>query len=154
MPHSTPLISTIVVGLGLAFILGAIANRVRVSPLVGYILAGVIVGPFTPGFIADQALAHQLAEIGVILLMFGVGLHFSLQDLMSIRAIVIPGAMMQVTLSTLLGAGLGWALGWSVVGAVALGLALAVASTVVLMRSLQERRLADTDRGHWLLAVA
>src|SRR5580765_1745402 len=99
MDH-TPLISTIVAGLGLAFILGALANRVRVSPLVGYILAGVIVGPFTPGFIADQGLAQQLAEIGVILLMFGVGLHFSLKDLMSVRRIALPGAVAQIATAT------------------------------------------------------
>ena len=91
MPHHTPLIATIVVGLVLAFVLGAFANRLRISPIAGYLLAGVVVGPATPGFVADQALASQLAEIGVILLMFGVGLHFSLKDLMSVKAIAIPG---------------------------------------------------------------
>src|SRR5206468_4810029 len=99
MPHASPLIATIVGGIGLAFVLGTIANRLRISPLVGYLLAGVAVGPFTPGFVADAALAPQLAEIGVILLMFGVGLHFSLRDLLAIRAIVVPGAMAQVTAS-------------------------------------------------------
>jgi CPA2 family monovalent cation:H+ antiporter-2 len=155
MPHTSSLIATIVVGIGLAFILGTIANRLRISPLVGYLLAGVAVGPFTPGFIADQVLAPQLAEIGVILLMFGVGLHFSLKDLLTIRAVVIPGAIAQVTASAALGWTLAWLFGWSVVGAIAFGVALSVASTVVLMRSLQERHLVETDRGHivvgWLV---
>jgi CPA2 family monovalent cation:H+ antiporter-2 len=155
MPHASPLIATIVGGIGLAFILGTIANRLRISPLVGYLLAGVVAGPFTPGFVADGTLAPQLAEIGVILLMFGVGLHFSLKDLMAIRAIVIPGAILQVTASTLLGTALAWVLGWSGSGAVAFGVALSVASTVVLMRALQERHLVETDRGHivvgWLV---
>jgi CPA2 family monovalent cation:H+ antiporter-2 len=155
MHHTPSLIATIVAGIGLAFIFGTIANRLRVSPLVGYLLAGVVVGPFTPGFIADQVLAPQLAEIGVILLMFGVGLHFSLKDLLAIRAIVIPGAIVQVTASAALGWTLAWFLGASPVGAVAFGVALSVASTVVLMRALQERHLVETDRGHivvgWLV---
>src|SRR6187549_3867659 len=123
MPHSTPLISTIVVGLVLAFILGAIANRFRMPPLVGYLVAGVLVGPFTPGFVADGSLANQLSEIGVILLMFGVGLHFSLKDLLSVRAIAIPGAMVQIGGATLLGMGLGLALGWDVGAGLLFGLA-------------------------------
>ena len=155
MHHTPSLIATIVAGIGLAFIFGTIANRLRVSPLVGYLLAGVVVGPFTPGFIADQVLAPQLAEIGVILLMFGVGLHFSLKDLMAIRLIVVPGAIVQVTASAALGWTLAWFLGASPVGAVAFGVALSVASTVVLMRGLQERHLVETDRGHivvgWLV---
>src|ERR671931_595541 len=118
MPHESSLIATIVGGIGLAFILGTIANRLRISPLVGYLLAGVAVGPFTPGFTADQVLAPQLAEIGVILLMFGVGLHFSLKDLMAIRAIVIPGATAQVAASAALGWTLGWALGSTAIGGV------------------------------------
>src|SRR3954465_3494802 len=97
MQPQTPLIETVVAGLGLAFIFGVIAQRLRFSPLVGYLLAGVMLGPFTPGFVADQALAKQLAEIGVILLMFGVGLHFSLADLISVRAIAVPGAIGQIT---------------------------------------------------------
>ena len=96
MPHDTPLISTIVGGLVLAFILGAIANRLRLPPLVGYLVAGVLAGPHTPGFVADQSLAPELAEIGVILLMFGVGLHFSLKDLLSVRGIAVPGAIVQI----------------------------------------------------------
>ena len=108
MPHDTPLIATIVAGLGLAFVFGALANRFRIPPLVGYLLAGVLVGPYTPGFVADQHLAPELAEIGVILLMFGVGLHFSLKDLLSVRAIAVPGAIVQIAVATLLGCGLGW----------------------------------------------
>jgi monovalent cation:H+ antiporter-2, CPA2 family len=155
MHHTPSLIATIVAGIGLAFILGTIANRLRLSPLVGYLLAGVAVGPFTPGFTADQVLAPQLAEIGVILLMFGVGLHFLLKDLIAIRAIVIPGAIAQVAASAGLGWSLGWLLGASPIGAVVFGVALSVASTGVLMRALQERHLVDTDRGHivvgWLV---
>jgi monovalent cation:H+ antiporter-2, CPA2 family len=155
MPHHTPLISTIVVGLVLAFALGALAHRLRISPLVGYLLAGVLVGPFTPGYVADQGLANQLAEIGVILLMFGVGLHFSLNDLLSVRAIAIPGAVVQIASATLLGMLLAWWLGWSMGAGVVFGLALSVASTVVLLRALQERRLVETERGHiavgWLI---
>src|SRR3954452_9011073 len=114
MPHTSSLIATIVVGIGLAFILGTLANRLRISPLVGYLLAGVAVGPFTPGFIADQVLAPQLAAIGVILLMFGVGLHLSLKHLLASRAVVIRGAMAQVTASAALGWSLAWLFGWSV----------------------------------------
>ena len=99
-------------GLGLAFIFGTIANRFKIPPLVGYLLAGVLVGPHTPGFVADQALAHELAELGVILLMFGVGLHFSLKDLLSVRAIAIPGAIVQIGIATALGAALACMLGW------------------------------------------
>jgi CPA2 family monovalent cation:H+ antiporter-2 len=155
MPHDTPLIATIVVGLVLAFILGAIANRLRISPLVGYLLAGVLVGPKTPGFVADQALALELAEIGVILLMFGVGLHFSLKDLLSVKKIAIPGAVAQIAIATLMGMGLAWALGWSWGAGFVFGLALSVASTVVLLRALQERHLLETRRGRiavgWLI---
>jgi CPA2 family monovalent cation:H+ antiporter-2 len=155
MPHETPLIATIVAGLGLAFIFGALANRFRVPPLVGYLVAGVLVGPNTPGFVADQSLALELAEIGVILLMFGVGLHFSLKDLLSVRAIAVPGAIVQIAFATALGAGLAWALGWSIGAGLVFGLALSVASTVVLLRALQERRLIETERGRiavgWLI---
>jgi CPA2 family monovalent cation:H+ antiporter-2 len=155
MPHHTPLISTIVVGLVLAFAFGTLAHRFRLSPLIGYLLAGVLVGPFTPGDVADQGLANQLAEIGVILLMFGVGLHFSLKDLLSVRAIAIPGAVVQITSATLLGMGLAWLMGWNIGGGIVFGLALSVASTVVLLRALQERRLVETERGHiavgWLI---
>ncbi|HEX6094252.1 MAG TPA: cation:proton antiporter, partial [Dongiaceae bacterium] len=155
MLHHTPLIATIVVGIVLAFIFGAIAHRLKMSPLVGYLLAGVAVGPYTPGFVADQPLAAELAEIGVILLMFGVGMHFSLKDLLSVRAIAIPGAIAQIALATLLGLGLSWALGWSLGAGLVFGLALSVASTVVLLRALQDRKLIDTERGRiaigWLI---
>ncbi|GKQ54267.1 YbaL family putative K(+) efflux transporter [Bradyrhizobium sp. Ce-3] len=155
MPHDTPLIATVVAGLGLAFVFGTIAQRFRVPPLVGYLLAGVAVGPFTPGFVADQALATELAELGIILLMFGVGLHFSLNDLLSVRAIAVPGAIAQIAVATLMGLGLALLMGWTVGAGLVFGLALSVASTVVLLRALQERRLTDTERGKiavgWLI---
>ncbi|MBP0463654.1 Kef family K(+) transporter [Roseomonas sp. PWR1] len=153
--HQTPLIATIVVGLVLAFALGLLAQRLRVSPLVGYLLAGVAVGPFTPGFVADAALAAELAEIGVILLMFAVGLHFSWRDLVSVAAIAVPGAIVQIAVATALGLGLALLLGWSVPAGLVFGLALSVASTVVLIRALQERRIIDSERGRiavgWLV---
>ncbi|MEJ5024512.1 YbaL family putative K(+) efflux transporter [Brucella anthropi] len=155
MPHDTPLIATIVIGLCLAFIFGAIATRLKISPLVGYLLAGVIAGPHTPGFVADQDLILQLAEIGVILLMFGVGLHFSLKDLLSVKAIAVPGALAQIAAAAALGTGLGLALGWDVQAGLVFGLALSTASTVVLLRAMQERRLIDNERGRiavgWLI---
>jgi monovalent cation:H+ antiporter-2, CPA2 family len=155
MHHHTPLISTIVVGLVLAFVLGALANRFRISPLVGYLLAGVLIGPFTPGYVADQRLANDLAEIGIILLMFGIGLHFTLEDLLSVRAIAVPGAIAQIASATVLGMGLAYLLGWSAGAGLVFGLALSVASTVVLLRALQERRLVETERGRiaigWLV---
>ncbi|MGP9811625.1 YbaL family putative K(+) efflux transporter [Rhodopseudomonas sp. NSM] len=155
MEHNTPLISTIVAGLVLAFMFGVAAQRLRVSPLVGYLLAGVVIGPFTPGYVADQRLANELAEIGIILLMFGVGLHFSLKDLLSVRRIAIPGAVVQIGVATALGVGLGHTLGWTFGGGLVFGLALSVASTVVLLRALQERRLIDSNRGRiavgWLI---
>ncbi|MES2884801.1 MAG: YbaL family putative K(+) efflux transporter [Pseudomonadota bacterium] len=153
--HHTPLIATLVAGLVLAFVSGALAHRLKVSPLIGYLLAGVMVGPFTPGFVADQALANELAEIGVILLMFGVGLHFSMKDLLSVKAIAVPGAVVQIAVATLMGMGLAHWLGWSLMAGFVFGLALSVASTVVLLRALQERRLVDTQRGRiavgWLI---
>ncbi|WP_312166495.1 YbaL family putative K(+) efflux transporter [Phenylobacterium sp.] len=155
MPHHTPLIATIVAGLVAAFILGALAQRLRLSPLVGYLLAGVIVGPFTPGYVADQKIANELAEIGVILLMFGVGLHFSLKDLLAVRKIAVPGALAQMAVATILGIGLSAMLDWPLISGLVFGLALSVASTVVLLRALQERRLVQTERGKiavgWLI---
>jgi CPA2 family monovalent cation:H+ antiporter-2 len=155
MPHDTPLIATIAIGLALAFVFGLLAQRLRLPPIVGYLLAGVVVGPFTPGFVADQKLAVELAEIGVILLMFGVGLHFSLKDLLSVRVIAIPGAIGQIAVATLLGMGLAWFLGWSFGAGIIFGLALSVASTVVLLRALQERRQVETEKGKiavgWLI---
>jgi CPA2 family monovalent cation:H+ antiporter-2 len=153
--HHTPLIATIVSGLVLAFIFGAVANRLRTSPIVGYLLAGVMVGPFTPGFVADQALAPELAELGVILLMFGVGMHFSLKDLLSVKLIAVPGAIGQIAVATAMGLALGMALGWSVTEGIVFGLALSVASTVVLIRALEDRHLIETPRGRiavgWLI---
>jgi K+:H+ antiporter len=155
MPHESPLISTIVIALTLAFVLGALAHRFRLPPLVGYLVAGIALGPFTPGYVADQAIANQLAELGVILLMFGVGLHFSLEDLLSVRNIAIPGAVVQIVCATLLGMALAHWLGWSLGAGLVFGLALSVASTVVLLRALQERRLVETARGRiavgWLV---
>ncbi|WP_340265456.1 YbaL family putative K(+) efflux transporter [Sphingobium mellinum] len=155
MPHHTPLIGTIVAGLVVAFILGAIAHRLKLSPLVGYLLAGIVVGPFTPGFVADAGLANELAEIGVILLMFGVGLHFSLRDLLSVRNIAVPGALGQIAVATLMGMGLAHVMGWPLMGGLVFGLALSVASTVVLLRALQGANLVETDRGRiavgWLI---
>jgi CPA2 family monovalent cation:H+ antiporter-2 len=155
MPHHAPLIATLVGGLVLAFVLGALAHRLRVSPIVGYLLAGVLVGPSTPGFVADPELAGELAEIGVILLMFGVGLHFSLNDLLAVRAISVPGAILQMVFATLVGMGLASSFGWALGADLVFGLALSVASTVVLLRALQERRLIDTEQGRiavgWLI---
>ena len=155
MHHATPLITTIVGGLVLAFILGMIANKLRISPLVGYLLAGVLAGPFTPGFVADTKLAPELAELGVILLMFGVGLHFSLKDLMAVKSIAIPGAIAQIAVATLLGMALSTVLGWSLMTGIVFGLCLSTASTVVLLRALEERQLIDSQRGQiaigWLI---
>ncbi|MCA3639220.1 MAG: Kef family K(+) transporter [Methylobacterium sp.] len=155
MQHDTPLIATIAVGLGLAFVLGVVAQRFRLPPIVGYLMAGIMVGPFTPGFVADQKLAVELAEIGVILLMFGVGLHFSLKDLLSVRVIAVPGALGQIAVATLLGMGLAWTMGWGMGAGLVFGLALSVASTVVLLRALQERRQVETEKGRiavgWLI---
>ncbi len=155
MPHSTPLVATIVGAIVLAFLFGTLAQRLRVSPLVGYLLAGVLCGPFTPGFNADPELALELAEVGVILLMFGVGLHFSLADLLSVKAIAIPGAVLQIAVATLLGMGLAHLMGWGLGAGIVFGLALAVASTVVLLRALQEQRILETEKGRiavgWLI---
>jgi CPA2 family monovalent cation:H+ antiporter-2 len=155
MPHHTSLIAMLVFGFVLAFVLGALANRLRLSPLVGYLLAGVLAGPFTPGFVGDAEIAPQLAEIGVILLMFGVGLHFSLRDLMSVKNIAIPGAVAQIAVATVLGWGLSQLMGWTHVQGLVFGFSLATASTVVLLRAMEERRLLDTRRGKiavgWLI---
>ena len=147
MPHATPLIALISLGVVLAFIAGSAAQRFRLSPLVGYLFAGMLIGPFTPGFVADQSLANQLAEIGVILLMFGVGLHFSLEDLLEVRKTAIPGALAGIATATILGWLLAWTLGWPPTQGFVFGLALSVASTVVLLRSLEEHRLLSTNRG-------
>ena len=153
--HHTPLIAMLVGGLVLAFVFGMIAQKLRLSPLFGYIVAGIVAGPFTPGFVADAAIAHEVSEIGVILLMFGVGLHFSLGDLLSVRKIAIPGALVQIAFVTGLGMLLGWLFGWSWGSGLIFGICLSVASTVVLLRALEERRLLETNRGRiaigWLI---
>ena len=155
MPHPTPLIELLCIGFVLAFAFGMLAQRLRLSPLVGYLFAGILVGPFTPGFVGDASLAPQLAEIGVILLMFGVGLHFSIKDLMAVRAIAIPGAIVQIAVATLLGWGLSTVFGWTTTEGLIFGFSLATASTVVLLRAMEERRLLDTRRGRiaigWLI---
>ncbi|MEH3085818.1 MAG: YbaL family putative K(+) efflux transporter [Xylophilus ampelinus] len=148
MPHSVSLISTIAVGLGLALVLGFAAARLRLPALVGYLLAGVIIGRYTPGFVADAEIASQLAEIGVMLLMFGVGLHFSIDDLLSVRKIALPGAIVQIAVATLMGMGVAigfW--GWSVGTALVFGLSLSVASTVVLLRALETLGILDSFTG-------
>ena len=155
MPHSVSLISTIAAGLGLALIFGFLAIRLKLPALVGYLLAGVVIGPFTPGFVADAQIASQLAEIGVMLLMFGVGLHFSLDDLLAVRKIAVPGAVVQMTVATALGMGLAHWWGWNLGGALVFGLSLSVASTVVLLRALEERKALDSANGRiavgWLV---
>ena len=155
MPHEISLISTIAVGFALAFLFGFLATRLGSLPLVGYLVAGVAVGPFTPGFVADPVIAGQLAEIGVMLLMFGVGLHFSVADLMAVRRVVILGAIGQIVIATGLGLGLTLAWGWSLGAGVVLGLSLSVASTVVLLKALEERNAITTVNGRiaigWLI---
>ena len=146
MEHQAPLVALLAGGLVLAFVLGALAHRIKLSPLVGYLLAGILVGPFTPGFVADTAVALQLADIGVVLLMFGVGLHFSVDDLKAVRRIA-PFAVFPMAFATLLGWGVGRWIGWTGWQSVVFGLCLSVASTVVLMRALEAHRLVDTDRG-------
>lgn len=155
MPHHTPLITTIATALGLALVLGFLAARLKMPSLVGYLVAGVLIGPFTPGFVADTAIALELAEIGVMLLMFGVGLHFSLDDLLEVRKIALPGAVLQVVVATALGAGLATVWGWDLGGALVFGLALSVASTVVLLRALEANGALDSMNGRiavgWLI---
>lgn len=147
MAHELPLISILAIGLSLAFFCGLIAVKLRIPPIVGYLLAGVMIGPHTPGFTGNLRIAEEFSEIGVVLLMFGVGLHFSLKDLMAVRKIAIPGALVQIGVAIVLGMGLASLLGWSLTAGFVFGLALSVASTVVLLRALQERRILETDRG-------
>ena len=155
MPHDLPLITTIVAAFTLAFFLGVLANHFRISPIVGYLLAGIAIGPYTPGFVGHSELAGELAEIGVILLMFGVGLHFSVRDLLSVKNIAIPGALVQILVASAMGFWLASFLGWSAGGGLIFGLALSVASTVVLLRTLQDHHLIRSDRGRiavgWLV---
>jgi len=154
--HDTgPLLAAIIGGIVLAAILGMLANRLRISPLVGYLIAGIIFGPATPGYVADTAIISQLAEIGVILLMFAVGLHFSIKDLLAVKSIAIPGAVVQITVATILGIGLSSFIGWSITTGLVFGLCLSTASTVVLLRALEERELIESKRGRiaigWLI---
>lgn len=155
MPHNIDLILTLTGGLTAALVFGLITQTLRLSPIVGYLLAGILVGPFTPGFVANQDIASQSAEIGVILLMFGVGLHFDLKDLLAVRNVAIPGAIVQITVATLLGAGAAQFFGWSWNSGVVFGLAISVASTVVLTRVLADNRALHTPTGHiaigWLI---
>ena len=155
MHHNVTLITTIAAALGLALIMGFIAARLRLPPLVGYLIAGIIIGPATPGFVADIELSAQLAEIGVMLLMFGVGLHFSLEDLLAVRGIALPGAIVQIAVATLLGIAVTSLWGWSLASGIVFGLALSVASTVVLLRALENRGILETVNGRiavgWLV---
>ena len=153
--HDVPLIATIAISLAFAFVGGLLAVRLRLPPLVGYLLAGIVVGPFTPGFVADAKLAPQLAEIGVILLMFGVGTHFSIRDLVAVRGVALPGAFTQIIVATALGAGVVTLWGWSLGAGIIFGLSLSVASTVVLLRALEDRDMIKSDDGRiaigWLV---
>ena len=155
MGHGVSLITTIVAALGFAFVLGFLATRLKLPALVGYLLAGVLIGPATPGFVADVGLSQQLAEIGVMLLMFGVGLHFSLEDLLAVRRIALPGAVAQIAVATVLGAAVALLWGWSLGAGIVFGLSLSVASTVVLLKALEQRGLLDTINGRiavgWLV---
>ena len=155
MPHSVTLITTIAAALGLALAMGFLAARLKLPALVGYLIAGIIIGPATPGFVADLELSRQLAEIGVMLLMFGVGLHFSLEDLLAVRRIALPGAIVQMTVATLLGAGVTSLWGWNLAAGIVFGLSLSVASTVVLLRALESRGMLETVNGRiaigWLV---
>ena len=153
--HETSLIALLAVGFALALLFGLLASVLKVSPIVGYLIAGIAVGPFTPGFVGDSGLASQLAEIGVILLMFGVGLHFSIKDLMSVRYIALPGALAQIITATAIGAGMAHLLGWSMGVGLVFGLSLSVASTVVLLRALEDRNALQSSEGRiavgWLI---
>ena len=155
MPHNISLITTIAAALGFGLVFGFIATRMKLPALVGYLAAGIVIGPATPGFVADTALAGQLAEIGVMLMMFGVGLHFSLDDLWDVRRIALPGAILQIAVATAMGMGLAHWWGWSLGGGLVFGLALSVASTVVLLRALEERGILDSLNGRiavgWLV---
>lgn len=155
MPHDVDLIILLAVGFGLALVFGYIAARLRLPPLVGYLVAGIVISPKTPGIVADLTLANQLAELGVMFLMFGVGMHFSLKDLMQVRRIAIPGAILQITVATLLGLVISMTWGWSFGSALVFGLSLSCASTVVLLKALGDRGLLDSVNGKiavgWLL---
>jgi CPA2 family monovalent cation:H+ antiporter-2 len=145
--HNSPLIALLAVGFGLAFVFGALVSRFKLSPLLGYLLAGVLIGPFTPGFVADEGLAQEVADVGVILLMFGVGLHFSPRDLLSVRAVAVPMTLLTISLTVAAGVAVSMLLGWGIEAGVVFGLSLSVASTVVSLRNLQDRRMMQSERG-------
>ena len=147
MTHDSPLIALLAVGFGLAFAFGAIASRLKLSPLLGYLLAGVLIGPATPGFVADEGLAQEVADVGVILLMFGVGLHFSPRDLVAVRGVAVPMTLLTIALTVAAGVGASMMLGWGFEAGVVFGLSLSVASTVVSLRNLQDKRVMQTERG-------
>jgi CPA2 family monovalent cation:H+ antiporter-2 len=153
--HETALLATIAAGLGLALVLGYLATRLRLPPLVGYLAAGIVVGPFTPGYVADTGLASQLAEVGVILLMFGVGLHFSVADLLAVRRIALPGALVRIALITALGAAVAHSWDWPLGQSIVFGMSLSVASTVVVLRTFEERDILTSTEGRlavgWLI---
>jgi monovalent cation:H+ antiporter-2, CPA2 family len=155
MPHALPLISTIAIGLSLALVMGVLAKLVRLPLIAGYLFAGIVLGPFTPGFVADQEIASELAEMGIILLMFGTGLHFHPRDLLAVKGIAVPGALAEIAIMTTAGSLLAHALGWSLGAGLIFGLSLSVASTVVLMRALTDRQMLKTPRGQiavgWLV---
>lgn len=155
MEHNIPLITTLAAGFGIALVLGFLAERVKVPALVGYLVAGIIIGPGTPGFVADVHLASQLSEIGVMLLMFGVGLHFSLKDLLAVKRIAVPGAVVQMALATALGAGVAWLWDWHWGSGLIFGLSLSCASTVVLLKALETRGVLESMNGRiavgWLV---
>ena len=155
MQHSLTLISTLAAGFGLALVMGYVAVRLKLPPLVGYLVAGILLGPATPGFVSDLELSGQLAEIGVMLLMFGVGLHFSIEDLMAVKRIALPGAILQIAVATLMGMAVSWLWGWSLGAGLVFGLALSVASTVVLLKALEARGLVESLNGRiavgWLV---
>src|SRR5262245_40401928 len=155
MPHNVTLITTIAAALGLALIMGFLAVRLKLPALIGYLVAGIIIGPATPGFVADVELSRQLAEIGVMLLMFGVGLHFSLDDLLAVRRIALPGAIAQIAVATALGVGVASLWGWDLGAGIVFGLSLSVASTVVLLRALENRGVLESINGRiavgWLV---
>lgn len=155
LQHELPLVSTIAVGFTAAFICGLIASKLRLSPIVGYLIAGILIGPYTPGVMADAKIAEELSELGILLLMFGVGLHFSVRDLLSVWRIALPGAIVQIAVATLLGWAVASFWGWPLASGLMLGLALSVASTVVLLRALEEHSMLQTNNGNiaigWLI---
>src|SRR5688572_21876076 len=153
--HDLPLITTIAAAFSAAWVLGILTQKLRLSPIVGYLIAGIVIGPHTPGYVGNAEIASQLAEVGVILLMFGVGLHFHLKDLLAVRTVAVPGALGQSLVATLLGLAVAASFGWPVRSGLVLGMAMAVASTVVLMRVLMDNKMLDTTHAHvavgWLI---